>query len=77
MLRLSQGGGVGGALEDFAVEVDGGFESGGVIGAFSDAGIRRQIETTSLSQFLQLILEHFLFSFLFKYHKQSTNLHNI
>ena len=39
VLGLAEGGGVRGALENFAVEIDGGFESGGVIGSFSHARV--------------------------------------
>lgn len=52
MLRLPEGGGVGGALEDLAVEVDGGFETWGVIRALSDAGVGRESEAASLSKLL-------------------------
>ena len=49
------------ALEDPAVEVDGGLEPRRVVQTFSNARVRRQIEAAPLRQLLKLVLVHFFY----------------
>lgn len=61
VLGLTEGGAVVRALEDLAVEVNGGFESRRVVWTFPYAGIRGKVEAAPLRQLLQLVLVHFAF----------------
>ena len=56
---LTESGAVVRALEDLAVKVDGGLEPRRVIGTFSNARVRRQVEAAPLGQLLKLVLVHF------------------
>ena len=49
------------ALEDLAVEVDGGLELRRVVRTFSNARVRWQIEAAPLRQLLKLVLVHFFY----------------
>lgn len=49
------------ALEDLAVEVDGGLEPRRVVRTFSNARVRRQVEAAPLRQLLKLVLVHFFY----------------
>lgn len=58
VLCLPQRRAEGGALEHLAVEVDSGLEPRGVVGAFPDAAVGREVEAAPLSQLLELVLVH-------------------
>lgn len=47
------------ALEDLAVEVNGGLESGRVVRTFPNARVGGEIKAAPLRQLLQLVLVHF------------------
>lgn len=60
VLGLAEGGAEGGALEDLAIEVDGGLEPRRVVGPLPDAGVGGEVEAAPLRELLQLVLVHLL-----------------